>query len=183
MDDERRARVFAALKKSVGLTAERLEAAPLAKLLAVTRLGGMHPESRADRLKDIAALATEHGGGGLEAVLALPLPAARKILRAFPSIGAPGADKILLACGSSSALALESNGLRVLVRLGRGREDKSYAATYRSVISDVAGELGPDADRAWRAHRLLRAHGQQVCRNRAPECDACALAEVCPSAS
>lgn len=183
VDDERRARAFAALKKAAGLTAESIEAAPLAKLQAVTRLGGMHPEARADRLKDIATLAREHGGRGLESVLALPLPAARKVLRAFPSIGAPGAAKILLACGSSSELALESNGLRVLLRLGRGREEKDYAATYRSVITSVAGELEPDATRVWRAHRLLRTHGQQVCRSRAPECDSCALADVCPSAS
>lgn len=179
VDDEKRALAFAALAKHAGLTAEKIERASAEKLLAATRLGGMHPEARVDRLKDIAALALEHGGKGLESVSKLPLPAARKVLEKFPSIGAPGADKILLACGLSNTLALESNGLRVLARLGYGTEAKDYAATYRSVLSGVAGEVVDDADWAWRAHRLLRAHGQTLCKRTSPDCAACPLARNC----
>jgi endonuclease III len=130
-------------------------------------------------LKDIAMIALAHGGGGLESMLALPLPRARKILKLFPSIGDPGADKILLFCGALTKLALESNGLRVLVRLGFGDESKSYATTYRSVMSALgAAAEGDPADLA-RAHQLLRAHGQLVCTRSAPDCDACPLAKSC----
>ena len=49
----------------------------------------------------------------------------------FPMIGEPGAEKILLFSGVLAVLALDSNGVRVLVRLGVGEERKSYAATYK----------------------------------------------------
>jgi endonuclease III len=179
LDDEKRARAFAQLKKTVGLTAQKIDAADRATLLAVTRMGGMHPEARVDKLKDIAAIALDLGGGGLEGLLDLPLPAARKALRRFPGIGAPGADKILLACGAGDVLALDSNGLRVLTRLGYGTEAKDYAKTYRSVIAAVGKQAGTSAADLWRAHQLLRTHGQVLCKHKAPDCDACPLEERC----
>jgi endonuclease-3 len=179
VSDEKRARAFSQLKKTVGLTAEKIDAADRETLLAVTRLGGMHPEARVDRLKDIASIALDMGGGNLKSLLKLPLPAARKALRRFPSIGAPGADKILLACGSGDGLALESNGLRVLLRLGFGEEAKSYSTTYRSVIEAVGADAGRKGGDFLRAHQLLRAHGQAVCRRTAPDCEACPLEDRC----
>jgi endonuclease-3 len=183
VDDEKRARAFAQLKKSVGLTAEKIDAAVRDDLLAATVLGGMHPEARVDRLKDIAAIALDLGGGGLEGVLDLPLPAARKALKRFPSIGDPGADKILLACGAGGKLALESNGLRVLVRLGYGTESKNYSTTYRSVIEAIRDQPGHDASGLLRAHQLLRTHGQTLCKRTSPDCAACPLEKRCAFAA
>jgi len=183
VDDARRRKAFEALRASVGLTAEALGRARREDLLAVTRLGGMHPEARADRLAEIGALARANGGKGLESVLRLEPAAARRVLGKFPGIGKPGAEKILMACGASGALALESNGLRVLLRLGYGKEGKSYPATYRSVQEALEPEREDDPAWALRAHQLLRTHGQTLCKNRAPDCDACALAESCPSVS
>jgi endonuclease-3 len=183
VDDEKRAKAFAKLKKTVGLTAEKIDAADRETLLAVTVLGGMHPEARVDRLKDIASIALDLGGGDLTRVLDLPLAAARKALKRFPSIGDPGADKILVACGAGESLALDSNGLRVLVRVGFGVESKNYAATYRSVVEAVAADAPAGAPGLLRAHQLLRTHGQTLCRRTAPECDACALESRCAFAS
>jgi endonuclease III len=170
VDDERRAAAFRALTKLTRCDPARIVAAPAEKLLAVTRLGGMHPEARVDRLKEIAQLALELG----------QLETAQQ-LRRFPSIGAPGADKILMACGGGEALALESNGLRVLLRLGLGRESKNYAQSYRSVQAALAGQLPRTPAARLVAHQLLRAHGQALCRRSAPDCDACPLAARCPS--
>jgi hypothetical protein len=52
---------------------------------------------------------------------------ARRALQKFPGIGAPGADKILLFTKTHALPALDSNGLRVLVRLGLAKEAKSYS--------------------------------------------------------
>jgi endonuclease-3 len=183
VDDEKRARAFAKLKKTVGTTAEKIDAADRDTLLAVTVLGGMHPEARLDRLKDIASIALDLGGGDLRSVLALPPAAARKALERFPSIGKPGADKILVACGTGDTLALDSNGLRVLVRVGFGVESKNYASTYRSVVSAVAAHAPSDARGLWRAHQLLHIHGQAVCRRTGPECDACVVESCCAFAA
>jgi endonuclease III len=177
--DERRERAYRALAAQIGLDAESVGRASDARLLAVTKLGGMHPEARVERLQECAAIARENGGGGLESVLRLPLPAARKVLKLFPGIGAPGADKILLACGATADLALESNGLRVLVRLGYAAEKPGYAATYRAVLLALLDERPRDAAGAWRAHQLLRVHGARVCKRTAPLCGACPLARDC----
>jgi endonuclease III len=76
-------------------------------------------------------------------------------------------------------LALESNGLRVLLRLGFGEEKKSYSTTYR-LVQHAAIE-GLDKDCSWliQAHLLLRRHGQELCRRSEPMCDKCPLAEDC----
>lgn len=178
VDDERRERAFRTLIK-VGRTAEKIAAASKESLYAATLLGGMHPDARVDRLHEIAELAIELGGGDLSGVLELPLPKARRVLKQFPSIGDPGADKILLFCGASTTFALESNGLRVLTRVGYGSEQKNYAATYRSVFDALTPELKDDTAWLVRAHQLLRWHGQTLCKRTAPDCDACPLTRRC----
>jgi hypothetical protein len=50
-----------------------------------------------------------------------PLPQAKKALKRFPSIGDPGAEKILLLTRSYPVMALYSNGLRTLCRVGLPR--------------------------------------------------------------
>jgi endonuclease III len=179
VDDERRELAYRALEKKVGLTAEEIAAASNKVLYEVTQLGGMHPEQRVDRLKGIAELALEHGGGGLEGVLDLDVAAARKVLKQFPSIGDPGAEKILMFCGAMNVLALESNGLRVLVRLGYGEEQKSYSATYKSAQAALATQLTKKTAWLARAHQLLRMHGQTLCKRTSPDCDACPLTARC----
>jgi endonuclease III len=179
VDDGRREIAFDALATRVGLTAEKIARASSRVLHEVTRLGGMHPEQRIDRLKSIAEVAIEHGGGDLRGILELDAPSARKILKQFTSIGDPGAEKILMFCGALPVLALESNGLRVLTRLGYGEESKSYARTYKSVQLAVAGELKKDCEWLSRAHLLLRTHGQALCKRASPDCDACPLTERC----
>ena len=139
----------------------------------------MHPERRVDKLREIGELAMEAGGGRLEEVLELETKAARKILKRFPGIGDPGADKILLFCGASAEMALESNGLRVAVRLGYGEEAKSYATTYRSAIAALEPGLESKPARRVRAYELLRTHGQVLCKRTAPDCDDCPLAGAC----
>lgn len=179
--DAKRAAAYRAWKERTGLTARGILATPREELLELAALGGMKPEGRVEKLLSIAHLVQDEFDGDLESALALPLTRARRALRRFPGIGAPGADKILLFTGTHPLPALESNGLRALVRLGLAREGASYAATYRSAV----GALEPYVDRgcAWltRAHRLLRTLGQEACKNSAPLCDACPLEDACPS--
>jgi endonuclease-3 len=117
--------------------------------------------------------------GDLTSALKLPYHKAIKALKKFPSIGEPGAEKILLFSKSFPVLALESNGLRVLLRLGFGKEQKNYSATYRSVREAVADEAVDGYDFLISAHQLLRLHGKQLCKNNAPKCEACPLTKYC----
>ncbi len=177
-NDERRAQAWKRFKAEVGTKPERiLEAAP-SRLMAIGK-AGIVPAITAEKLRRIAEIATEEFGGDLKPVLKLPLAEAKKALRKFPSIGEPGAEKILLFSGTHPVLALDSNGLRVLLRLGFGREDKNYTKAYRSAQEAVA--RGLPLDTAWltRAHQLLRRHGQELCKTNRPRCEACPLRTGC----
>jgi endonuclease-3 len=178
-NDQRRQQAFGALVEQVGTRPEQLLAAERALLVRITRIGGIHAELRAERLQEIARIVLEEFDGDVASALRQPLPKARRLLTKFPAIGPPGAEKILLLTRSHPVLALESNGLRVLLRLGYGEEKKSYAATYRSVQSAAASAAGVDFDLLIRAHLLLRRHGQELCKNNSPRCEECPLAVHC----
>jgi endonuclease III len=179
VDDEKRAAAFAALKKTVGTDATQILKASDEKLLAVTKLGGMAAEVRAQRLRQIAEIAHWIFKDDLESVLRKPLPEAKKDLKRFPSIGDPGAEKILLFTGSYPVLGLESNGLRVLLRLGFAEEKKSYSASYRGVQKALEGQLPPACASVIAAHQLLRRHGQELCKRTRPLCLSCPLQTQC----
>jgi endonuclease-3 len=179
-DDEKRASAFAALKNRVGTHADQILKASQKDLEETTRIGGIVPELRAQRLRQIAETVHFMFKDDLAAELKKPLPQAKKSLKRFPTIGDPGAEKILMLTRSYPVLALESNGLRVLLRLGFAEERKSYAASYRGVQEAVAGQLPTDYDGLIVAHQLLRQHGQELCKRSRPLCEAgCPLTTVC----
>jgi endonuclease III len=177
-DDDRRQQAFQTLKKRIGTEPTQILSASDEALIEVTRHGIM-PGQFAEKLRNCAKIVLEEFDGDLGPVLQLPIPKAKKALQKFPGIGEPGAEKILLFTRINPVLALESNGLRVLLRLGFGEEKKSYSTTYRLVQKAV--EEGLDKDYSWliEAYLLLRRHGQELCRRSAPMCEKCPLAEDC----
>jgi adenine-specific DNA glycosylase len=138
-------------------------AAPDDLLLQVVT--GMQPAARVARLRRCAELAVTEA------------PWTR-----YPGIGKPGAERIALFTGTRAVLALDSNALRVLVRLGYGDPDGAYAPTYRQAQTRASAELAETVPEHRRAHQLLRRHGQTICRRSAPDCPQCPLADHCPSA-
>ena len=179
-DDKKRSAAFAALKKDVGTRPEQILKASRKQLEKITRMGGIVPELRAQRLRQIAELAHFIFKDDLDAELKKPLPQAKKALKKFPTIGDPGAEKILMLTRSYPVLALESNGLRVMLRLGYAEEKKSYSASYRAVQQALAGSLPSDFDSLIAAHQLLRQHGQELCKRTRPLCEAgCPLTAEC----
>jgi endonuclease III len=179
VEDDRREVAFEALRKRLGLKPNEILSATPAQLIEITKLGGIHPELRATRLKEIAHIVLNDFNGDLDGVLQLPLAKAIKPLKKFPSIGDPGAEKILLFSKAYPVLALDSNGLRVLLRLGVGQESKNYSASYRSVREALAGQIGDDSDFLIKAHQLLRLHGKSLCKSNAPTCESCPLVTSC----
>jgi len=180
VDDEKRAAAFAALREKVGTRADQILKASSEQLEQITRMGGMAPEVRAQRLRQIAELVHYIFKDNLAAELKRPLAQAKKSLKRFPSIGDPGAEKILMLTRSYPVLALESNGLRVLLRLGFAEEKKSYSASYRGVQQALAGQLPVDYAALIAAHQLLRRHGQELCKRTRPLCEAgCPLTAEC----
>jgi endonuclease-3 len=176
--DARRDQAFELLKKHTGLRPEEILAAPPATLREIAGRGIL-PAGTAEKLREIARIAVEEFGGDLAPALRLPQREAIRELRKFPSIGEPGAEKILLFTGARPILALESNGLRVLLRLGFGNEERSYAKSYRSAQEAASAEIPESGDARIEAHLLLRRHGQELCKRNHPRCDACPLRPEC----
>ena len=179
--DAKRGVAFDALKKRIGAKPQQILDAPSMKLVEVTKLGGMEPERRARRMVDAAALALALYKGDLRSVLTLPLKDAKKTLRKFPSVGEPLAEKVLMITRSYPVLSLESNGLRVLQRLGFAAAKKDYAASYRAMQEAITPQLSADYDMLIAAHKLLRRHGQELCKTARPLCGQCPLERDCPA--
>lgn len=177
-NDKRRAEAFAILKRTIGTRPDQILAAQHSALAAIGK-AGILPDVSAEKLLTIAKIAHEEFQSDLGSVLRKPLPQAKKALKRFPSIGDPGADKILLLTRSFPVMALESNGLRVLCRVGFGEEQKNYSATYRSVQEALHRQLPRDYDSLIRAHQLLRQHGQDLCKRSKPRCTDCPVRTVC----
>ena len=182
IDDRPREALFRELNDRVGLSAASLASAPIEVLLDIARRGGMHPDRRAARLRDIARLVLEDCGGDLaEALRARPLAKARALLKRFPSIGDPGADRILLFGGFAVVPALESNGLRAMVRLGLCQEKASYTASYKDAVR-VLARHDPGRDWLMQAYVVLREHGKILCKRNRPICLPCPLDSACSHA-
>ena len=179
VSDERRAEAFKTLRKNAGVKPHEILAASPDDILQATKLGGMHPEQRVSRLKEIALITMNEFGGDLSKALKLPLPRAKQALRKFPSIGEPSAEKILLFTRAYPVLGLDSNGLRVLLRLGFGEEKKNYTATYASVQEAIRDHLKDDYDWLISAHILLRQHGKELCKTNVPLCEQCPVRKSC----
>jgi endonuclease-3 len=179
LSDERREAAFEALRERVGLTPKAILSAPQATLLEIAKMGGMRPEVRVERLRTIARITLDQFQGDLRKALKLPLKQAKKALQLYPTIGEPGAEKILLFTKSYPVLGIDSNGLRVLRRIGYGQECKNYSATYRSVQEALAGEIGQECAPLIKANQLLRQHGQERCKLNAPLCRICPVTDLC----
>jgi endonuclease III len=183
LPDERRAAVFEGLRVEIGLNAEAIWKADKDRLLALAKMGGMRPETRVFRWREIARITLTQFEGNLDSILDQPYATAKKALKQFPNIGDPGAEKILLFCGMRAGLPLDWNGSRVLLRVGYGRTQKSYGAQYRSVQQALDGQLPRDAAALSRAHLLLREHGKTFCRDKGPLCHECPAADLCAFAT
>ena len=175
--DKHRAAAFAALKRDIGTRPEQILAAKHSALAAIGE-AGILPDISAEKLLSIAKIAFEEFDSDLSLVLKKPLPQAKRALRRFPSIGDPGAEKILLLTHSYPVMALDSNGLQVLCRVGFADEQKNYSATYHSVQNAIHGQLPRDSSLI-RAHQLLRQHGQELCKRSKPHCTECPVRDSC----
>jgi endonuclease-3 len=170
---------FAALKKKIGFAPAEILAAPVAKLREALRAGGIVPELRAERLREIAARVETEFGGNLNAVLKRPVAEAKKALRKFPTLGEAGAEKILLYTKTAPVAAVPSNCIHVPLRLGFGREYKNWAASYKSAQEAIRAELPETCEAQLRAYLLFKQHGQTLCKSARPKCEECPVTDEC----
>ena len=180
VDDARREATFENLRKRVGITPRKLVAAGVKAIEPAIREGGMQPVRRAQKVLRCAEIAVAYADGDLADALARGGDRERRrLLKRFPGIGDPGVDKLLLIGGYADVPALESNGLRVLERIGAIPEGSPYASAYREGVRYI-GEQRADALDAF---ILLREHGRTLCKRTNRQCGECPLRSWCPSST
>jgi endonuclease-3 len=172
-------RGWESLRKSVGVQPEDLLAAPVARMAKALAPGGMAPEQRAMRLKELAGRVQNEFGGDLSRGMLVPLAQVRKMLKKFPSIGDPGADRILLFAGVAPVAAVPSNSVHVLMRIRRGREGENYGKDYREAQAAIEEEVPANIEARQRAYLLLKSHGQETCKRTNPRCKTCPVNSAC----
>lgn len=176
--DKACAKGWVELNREIGTDPESILANPMPKLAKALKPGGMVPELRALRLKEIAARVKDELGGDLRSALVGPIAQARKLLKTFSNIADPGADRILLFAGIAPIAAVPSNGPHVLVRIRRGQERENYGTTYKEAQQELEAAIPAKFDARCRAYLLLKRHGQDICK-RKPKCDICPIAQYC----
>jgi endonuclease III len=177
--DENCVEGFSALRAAVGISVQEILDAPQSRLAKCLKRGGIFPELRAKRLKQIATIVQQDFGGDLRVILKQLVPDAKKVLKRFPTIGDPGAERILLFSGAAALPAVPANCLQVPLRLGFGTEAKSFGASYRSVQQALAAELPAQCAGIVRAYLLFRRHAQELCKRVTPSCSQCPVTTLC----
>jgi endonuclease-3 len=110
-------------------------------------------------------LLEQHGG---------QVPLDRAALEALPGVGRKTASVVLNELGVEPAIAVDTHVFRVAHRLAL-----SSAKAPHQVEADLM-RVTPKAGLT-RAHHWLILHGRYVCLARKPRCEACFIADLCPS--
>jgi endonuclease III len=162
------------------VNAERLLELKKPKLGSALKAGGLIPDVRTDRLREIASAVRDQFNGSLdEALRKLPAAECRKILMKFPGIGGPGADRLMLFNELAPVAAVPSNSPYVLVRILHGKPDQKYQATYRLARQAIEAAVPETVAARSRAYLLLKRHGQELCKWTKPKCAVCPVNDVC----
>ncbi len=148
-------------------TARDFAAAELPELEEMVRQTGFY-RNKARAVKSLGmALVAEHGGevpDGMEALVALP------------GVGRKTANVVLgNAFGRNEGIAVDTHVQRLSRRLFLTEEEDP-----EKIERDLTAILPREE---WtRFALLLQDHGRKVCKARRPECAACPVADLCPSA-
>jgi endonuclease-3 len=164
-----------ATDKSVNKATERLfkVADTPAKLLALGEAGltpfiasiGLY-RTKAKNLIGLSRILVEQHQG--------EVPLERAALQALPGVGRKTASVVLNELGVEAAIAVDTHVFRVAHRL-----KLSAGKTPDQVEQDLLA-VTPEPYRS-RAHHWLILHGRYVCAARKPKCEACIVADLCPS--
>ena len=112
-------------------------------------------------------LVEDHGG---------EVPLTREALQALPGVGRKTASVVLNELRIEPAIAVDTHVFRVAHRLGL-----ATGKTPDQVEAQLMAVIPPPLQT--RAHHWLILHGRYVCVARRPKCEACVVADLCPSQS
>jgi endonuclease-3 len=102
------------------------------------------------------------------------VPLERAALQALPGVGRKTASVVLNELDIEPAIAVDTHVFRVAhrLRLSKGKTPDEVERDLMAIVPDAAKT---------RAHHWLILHGRYTCVARKPKCEACVVADLCPS--
>ena len=160
-------------------TWEEVRDAPVDLVEQAIRRGGISKVKSA-RIKAILGAVTdtgpEPGTLSIDWVAEGSVPAAQEYLCSLPGVGRKTAACVLLFAYGMADVPVDTHVSRVGSRLGLFRPKAPFEELHDTML-----ELTPRGQE-WELHLNLLRHGRRTCHSQRPECRACALRRMCPSA-
>jgi endonuclease-3 len=156
-------------------TWEEVRDAPVDAIEEAIRPGGISKVKSA-RIGSILAAIAPTGPLSLDGLADLTVPEAQAALTALPGVGRKTAACVLLFALGMRDVPVDTHVSRVGTRLGLFRPRAPFEEMHDEMLA-----LTPRGQELELHINLLR-HGRRTCHARRPECGACALARMCPSA-
>jgi endonuclease III len=153
---------------------EQVRDAPVSAVEEAIRPGGISKVKSARIVAILEAIARD-GELSLDWLADVPVAQGQAYLCALPGVGRKTAACVLLFAFGLRDVPVDTHVGRVGARLGLLPEKASSDALHDAMVA-----LTPPGAELELHMNLLR-HGRRTCHARAPECDACGLARVCPS--
>jgi endonuclease-3 len=149
--------------------------APVDELEEAIRPGGISKVKSA-RIRSILAAVSEGGSLSLDWLASLSVPEAQQYLIGLPGVGRKTAACVLLFSFGMHDVPVDTHVSRVGTRLALFRAGAPFEELHDTMLA-----ITPPGEELEFHINLLR-HGRRTCHARRPECGACALARMCPSA-
>ena len=152
--------------------------APVDAIEEAIRPGGISKVKSA-RIKSILQAITESAPRhelSLDWLADLPVDEAQAYLTSLPGVGRKTAACVLLFALGMRDVPVDTHVSRVGTRLGLFRPGASFDEMHDELLA-----MTPRGQELEFHMNLLR-HGRRTCHARRPQCGACALARMCPSA-
>lgn len=131
---------------------------------------------KAKKLNALVEFLYERYGGNPARLAGADTAALRAELLQVYGIGPETADSILLYAAGHPVFVIDAYTRRICARLGLAGEDASYEELQRLFMDHLPGRASLFNE----YHALLVALGKTICTKRAPRCEECPLADLCP---
>jgi len=154
---------------------EMVEEASYESLVDSIRIAGLAP-TKAARIKEILAqVKKDFGQFSLDHLRDWNPPSAREYLENLPGIGPKTAGCVLAFELGMPSFPVDTHVARITKRLGWFLPSRNPVEIQQEMEKMVPPE------RQAGGHLNFILHGRNTCHARKPSCNACALADICPS--
>jgi endonuclease-3 len=176
--DTNTARAFASLRERFP-TWDAVVDADTDDVIDAIRSGGL-ANRKAPRIQEaLAEIRDRYGSFSLDELRDLPLHEAKRALVSIDGVGPKTAACVLLFALGRPAMPVDTHVYRVAMRLGLIDERTNPERAHATLEDMMQG----DANRTYRFHVEMIAHGRSICRARNPKCQICPLRSYCEYAA